>query len=65
MTYEDTANGVREMFLGITDLPDLARVEQIGPGEWRAFFTDGSEATAYPLEVRFESDPATVKQRPF
>ncbi len=60
MTYPDTTEGVRRIFAGITDLPDVATVSQLGPGEWRVFFGDGSEATAYPLEGRFETDQATV-----
>lgn len=66
MTYEDSAEGVREMFYGLLDWPEVARVERFGPGKWRVFFTDDSEATAYPLKGRFKSDPATVpKQRLF
>lgn len=60
MTYEDTEEGVRLMFWGICDLPEVARVERLGPGKWRVFFGDGSEATAYPLKGRFEEDPDTV-----
>ena len=54
MTYPDTAEGVRGIFAGITDLPDVATVSQLAPGQWRVFFRDGSEAMAYPLEGRFE-----------
>lgn len=63
MTYPDTADGVRRIFAGITDLPDVATVSQLAPGEWRVFFRDGSEAMAYPLEGRFETDHATVPQK--
>lgn len=66
MTYEDTEEGVRTMFAGITDLPDVARVERLRNGVWRVYFGDGSEATAYPRTARFNEDPATVPQkRPF
>lgn len=66
MTYEDTEEGVRAMFAGILDLPDVARVERIRKGVWRVYFGDGSEATAYPRTARFNEDPATVpKQRLF
>lgn len=65
MTYPDTDEGVRQIFWGMLDLPEVASVSQLGPGEWRVFFGDGSEATAYPLEGRFEEDSATVKQRRF
>lgn len=60
MTYEDTERGVWAMFYGILDLPEVSRVVPISPGEWRVYFGDGSEATAYPLEGRFEEDPDTV-----
>lgn len=60
MTYEDTEEGVRTMFAGITDLPDVARVERMRKGVWRVSFGDGSEATAYPRTGRFNEDPATV-----
>ena len=63
MTYPDTAEGVRAIFAGITDWPDVATVSQLAPGEWRVFFCDRSEATAYPLEGRFETDYATVPQK--
>lgn len=53
------------MFYGILDLPQVTRVVPLRPGEWRVIFGDGSEATAYPLEGRFEEDSATVKRRPF
>ena len=53
------------MFWGILDLPEVARVERRGPGKWRVFFRDGSEATAYPLKGRFDEDSTTVKQRRF
>lgn len=65
MTHPDTEDGVREMFYGILDLPEVARVERRAPGKWRVFFGDGSEATAYPLKGRFEEDTSTVKQRLF
>ena len=66
MTYPDTKDGVRTMFAGITDLPEVVRVERIREGAWRVYFGDGSEATAYPLVARFETDHATVLQkRPF
>ena len=60
MTYEDSEEGVRQMFYGICDLPEVARVERRGPGKWRVFFGDGSEATAYPLKGRFKEDTATI-----
>lgn len=60
MTYEDTERGVWAMFYGICDLPEVSRVVPISPGEWRVYFGDGSEATAYPLKGRFEEDPDTV-----
>ena len=63
MTYEDTADGVRAIFAGILDLPDVARVERVRKGVWRVFFCDASEATAFPLEGRFETDPATVPRK--
>ena len=65
MTYEDTEQGVRQMFYGICDLPEVARVERRGPGTWRVFFSDDSEATAYPLRGRFYQDSSTIKQRLF
>ena len=65
MTYEDSEEGVRLMFYGICDLPEVARVERRGPGKWRVFFGDGSEATAYQLKGRFYQDSSTIKQRPF
>jgi hypothetical protein len=65
MTYEDSEEGVRQMFYGICDLPEVARVERRGPGKWRVFFSDDSEATAYPLKGRFKEDSSTVKQRLF
>lgn len=60
MTYEDSEEGVRLMFYGICDLPEVARVERRGPGKWRVFFGDESEADAYPLKGRFKDDPATI-----
>jgi hypothetical protein len=65
MTHSDTADGVRAMFYSILDLPEVRTVQQLLPGKWRVFFGDGSEATAYPLEGRFEEDSSTVKQRLF
>ncbi|MGV8986811.1 MAG: hypothetical protein ACOH2H_11050 [Cypionkella sp.] len=65
MTYPDTEQGVWAMFYCVLDLPQVTRVERLGPGEWRVFFGDRSEATAYPLEGRFEEDPATVRRRLF
>lgn len=66
MTYEDTEEGVRSMFYGILDLPEVARVERIRKGVWRVYFGDGSEATAYPRTARFNEDPDTVpEERPF
>lgn len=65
MTYPDTEQGVRQMFSSILDLPEVTRVVPLRPGEWRVIFGDGSEATAYPLEGRFEEDSETVKQRRF
>jgi hypothetical protein len=66
MTYEDTEEGVRDMFAGITDLPNVARVERMRKGVWRVYFGDGSEATAYPRTARFEEDPDTMPpKRPF
>lgn len=66
MTYPDIEDGVRAMFAGITDLPDVARVDRIRKGVWRVYFGDGSEATAYPRSARFNEDPATVPpERPF
>ena len=65
MTYEDTENGVRQMFYGICDLPEVDRVERRGPGKWRVFFSDDSEATAYPLKGRFDQDSSTIKHRLF
>ena len=65
MTYEDTEEGVRLMFYGICDLPEVARVERRGPGKWRVFFGVDSEATAYPLKGRFEQDSSTIKHRLF
>lgn len=62
LTQPDTEDGVRQMFYGILDLPEVARVERRGPGKWRVFFGDGSEATAYPLKGRFTEDYSTVKQ---
>jgi hypothetical protein len=64
MKYPDTEQGVRAMFYAVLDLPQVTRVAQLGPGEWRVFFGDGSEAKAYPLEGRFEEDSATVRRRP-
>lgn len=60
MTFEDSEEGVRLMFWGICDLPEVSRVVPIRLGKWRVFFGDGSEATAYPLKGRFEEDPDTV-----
>lgn len=65
MTYPDTEQGVWAMFYSILDLPEVTSVVPLGSGVWRVFFGDGSEATAYPLEGRFEEDSATVKQRRF
>ena len=65
MTYEDTEQGVRQMFYGICDLPEVARVERRGPGKWRVFFVDDSEATAFPLKGRFKEDSSTITQRLF
>ena len=65
MTYPDTEQGVWAMFHSILDLPEVATVSQLRPGNRRVIFGDGSEATAYPLEGRFEEDPATVKRRLF
>lgn len=65
MTYEDSEQGVRLMFYCILDLPEVARVVQLRPGEWRVYFRDKSEATAYPLEGRFEEDSSTIKKRLF
>ena len=66
MTYEDTEEGVRQMFYGILDLPEVRRVERLRKGVWRVYFGDGSEATAYPRTARVNEDPATVpKQRLF
>ena len=63
MMHLDTTSGVRAMFHPILDMPEISRVERLGPGVWRVFFGDGSEATAYPLEGRFETDHATVPQK--
>jgi len=60
MTYEDSEEGVRQMFWGVLDLPEVARVERRGRGKWRVFFSDDSEATAFPLKGRFYEDPSTV-----
>jgi hypothetical protein len=65
MTYPDTEQGVWAMFYSILDLPEVTSAVPLRPGEWRVIFGDGSEATAYPLEGRFEEDSATVKQRRF
>jgi hypothetical protein len=65
MTYEDTDEGVRQMFYGICDLPEVSRVERRGPGKWRVFFGDESEADAYPLKGLFKEDSSTIKQRLF
>lgn len=65
MTYPDTEQGVWAMFYGILDLPEVARVVQLRPGEWRVYFGDKSEATAYPLEGRFEENSSTVGKRRF
>lgn len=65
MTFLDTEQGVWAMFYSILDLPQVTHVAPLGPGEWRVFFGDGSEATAYPLEGRFEEDTATVMRRGF
>ena len=66
MTFEDTEEGVRLMFWGICDLPEVSRVVPIRPGKWRVFFGDGSEATAFPRKGHFEFDPDTVpRERPF
>lgn len=65
MTYEDNEEGVRLMFYGICDLPEVARVERRGPGKWRVFFVDDSEATAFPLKGRFKEDSSTITQRLF
>lgn len=65
MTYEDTERGVWAMFYGILDLPEVTRVVPLGSSVWRVYFGDGSEATAYPLEGRFEENPATVGKRRF
>lgn len=62
MTYPDTEEGVRQMFYGICDLPEVARVERRGHGKWRVFFGDGSEAAAFPLKGRFVEDPDTMPQ---
>lgn len=62
MTYPDTARGVRRMFHLLLDLPPVRRVRRLEPGVWRVYFRDGSEATAYPLEGRFEEDTTTVRQ---
>lgn len=62
MTYPDTEEGVLQMFYGILDLPEVARVVQLRPGEWRVFFGDGSEATAYPRTGRFDEDTDTIPQ---
>ena len=65
MTYPDTEEGVWAMFYGICDLPEVARVERRGPGKWRVFFGDDSEATAYPLKGRFYEDSSTITHRLF
>lgn len=65
MTYEDTEEGVRLMFYGICDLPEVARVVQLRPGKWRVFFGDDSEADAYPIKGRFVEDSSTIKHRLF
>lgn len=63
MTYEDTEDCVRAMFASMTDWPEVATVTPLAPGQWRVFFRNGSEATAYPLEGRFETDQSTVPQQ--
>lgn len=65
MTYPDTEEGVGAMFYGILDLPEVTRVVPLGSSVWRVYFGDGSEATAYPLEGRFEDDPATLGEPRF
>lgn len=60
MTHPDTDEGVRGMFSG---LPEIARVEQLDPGVWLVIFADGAQATAYPLEGRFEDDPLNEQRR--
>jgi len=53
MIYPDTADAVRVMLSGITDLPEIACAVLLAPGIWRFYFGDASEATAYPLKGRF------------
>ena len=60
MTYLDTDEGVHAMFSG---QPEIARVEQLEPGAWLVVFADGAQATAYPLEGRFENDPLNEQWR--
>lgn len=63
MIYPDTARGVRRIFDHLLDLPPVRRVRRLGPGVWRVYFADGSEATAWPGEGRFEEDATTVKRQ--
>ena len=60
MTYPDTDEGVRAMF---SEQPEIPRVEQLDPGVWLVVFADGAQATAYPLEGRFEDDPLNEQRR--
>ena len=60
MTCPDTDEGVRGMF---PDQPEIARIEQVDPGVWLVIFADGAQATAYPLEGRFEDDPLNEQRR--
>ena len=60
MMHPDTEEGARVMFLGQAE---IARVEQLDPGVWLVVFADGAQATAYPLEGRFEDDPLNEQRR--
>ncbi len=63
MTYPDTVPGIRCIFYRLLDLPPVRRVRRLGPGMWRVYFADGSEATAWPGEGRLEEDASTAHQR--
>jgi len=52
----DTEEGVRAMFATVTDIPPVASVRHVAPGVWAVMFGDGTTATAFPLEGRWEDD---------
>lgn len=38
---DDTEQAVRDRFYPIVDLPEIDKVQAIGPGVWRIIFADG------------------------